>query len=197
MSPDSLTSIELELVDEQGNTVGTAEKMYAHQAPGHLHRAFSVFLFDPGQRMLLQRRALTKYHSPGVWSNSCCGHPHVGGSPLEAAGRRVTEELGTDPETLTAAGTVRYRHPDEATGLVEHEFNHLFVGTLSAAVRPDPAEVAEVAFVDPPELAGRLAQDPFSAWFRTVLLAAQPSIETVTGISWEQPATARRTKEPR
>ncbi|RAK24752.1 isopentenyl-diphosphate delta-isomerase [Actinoplanes lutulentus] len=178
--------LELELVDENGITVGTAEKMQAHQAPGHLHRAFSVFLFNAENKMLLQRRALSKYHSPGVWSNSCCGHPHVGEPPPAAAARRITEELGTSPSTLEAAGTVRYRHPDETTGLVEHEFNHLFVGTLSGAVHPHPDEIAEVSFVDPFELTRRLTKEPFSVWFRTVLQAAHPYIENLTGTSWTE-----------
>ena len=86
--------IMLELVDEAGNTIGTAEKLSAHQAPGQLHRAFSVFLFDETGRLLLQQRALGKYHSPGVWSNTCCGHPYPGESPFAAAARRTYEELG-------------------------------------------------------------------------------------------------------
>ncbi|MET9933122.1 NUDIX domain-containing protein, partial [Streptomyces sp. NPDC006324] len=77
--------IMLELVDEDGRTIGTAEKLTAHQAPGQLHRAFSVFLFDETGRLLLQRRALGKYHSPGVWSNTCCGHPYPGEAPFAAA----------------------------------------------------------------------------------------------------------------
>src|SRR5580693_119652 len=107
---------ELELVDDAGQTVGVAGKLAAHQAPGHLHRAFSVFLFsaaDPGfsepgpgfgasapgpapsgPLMLLQRRAAGKYHSPGVWSNTCCGHPRPQEDPRAAAVRRVREELG-------------------------------------------------------------------------------------------------------
>ena len=90
----------LELVDEAGVTIGTAEKLAAHQAPGLLHRAFSVFLFDPRGRLLMQRRALGKYHSPGVWSNTCCGHPYPGESPFAAAARRTHEELGVSPALL-------------------------------------------------------------------------------------------------
>ncbi|SCE55249.1 isopentenyl-diphosphate delta-isomerase, partial [Streptomyces sp. DfronAA-171] len=82
-SPSTSTEdILLELVDESGATIGTAEKLAAHQPPGQLHRAFSVFLFDREGRLLLQRRALGKYHSPGVWSNTCCGHPVPGRGPL-------------------------------------------------------------------------------------------------------------------
>ncbi|WP_030763396.1 isopentenyl-diphosphate Delta-isomerase [Streptomyces sp. NRRL F-2664] len=173
--------IMLELVDESGNTIGTAEKLSAHQAPGQLHRAFSVFLFDEQGRLLLQQRALGKYHSPGVWSNTCCGHPYPGESPFAAAARRTHEELGLSPSLLAQAGTVRYNHPDPASGLVEQEFNHLFVGLAQSAVRPDPEEVEDTAFVTAEELAKRHAEVPFSAWFMTVLDAARPAIRELTG----------------
>ncbi|WP_257573575.1 isopentenyl-diphosphate Delta-isomerase [Streptomyces sp. JJ66] len=173
------TPIMLELVDEDGVTTGTAEKLSAHQPPGHLHRAFSVFLFDDTGRLLLQRRALGKYHSPGVWSNTCCGHPYPGEPPFVAAARRVGEELGVAPVLLAEAGTVTYRHPDPASGLVESEYNHLFAGLVRAEPRPDPAEIAETAFVTPDELAARHARDPFSAWFLTVLDAARDGIRAV------------------
>ncbi|WP_030197237.1 isopentenyl-diphosphate Delta-isomerase [Streptomyces sp. NRRL S-87] len=175
--------IMLELVDESGNTIGTAEKLSAHQAPGQLHRAFSVFLFDEAGRLLLQQRALGKYHSPGVWSNTCCGHPYPGESPFAAAARRTYEELGLSPSLMAEAGTVRYNHPDPDSGLVEQEYNHLFVGLAQAELRPDPEEIADTAFVTAEELAGRHAKDTFSAWFMTVLDAARPAIRELTGES--------------
>lgn len=173
--------IMLELVDEEGRTIGTAEKLSAHQAPGRLHRAFSVFLFDGAGRLLLQQRALGKYHSPGVWSNTCCGHPYPGEPPFAAAVRRTAEELGTAPTLLREAGTVRYNHPDPVSGLVEQEYNHLFAGLTGAPVSPDPEEVADTALVTAEELARRHAEQPFSAWFMTVLDAARPAIREVTG----------------
>lgn len=176
-------AILLELVDEQGNTIGTAEKLSAHQAPGQLHRAFSVFLFDEHGRLLLQRRALGKYHSPGVWSNTCCGHPYPGEAPFAAAARRTSEELGISPSLLAEAGTVRYNHPDPESGLVEQEFNHLFVGMVQAPLRPDPEEIEETAFVTPQELAELHERAVFSAWFMTVLDAARPAIKELTGPS--------------
>ncbi|MEU1282254.1 isopentenyl-diphosphate Delta-isomerase [Streptomyces sp. NPDC005805] len=180
-SKGTAPAILLELVDEQGNTIGTAEKLDAHRAPGKLHRAFSVFLFDEHGRLLIQRRAAGKYHSPGVWSNTCCGHPYPGEAPFAAAARRTYEELGVSPSLLAEAGTVRYNHPDPASGLVEQEFNHLFVGMVQSAPRPDAEEVGETAFVTPGELAERHASAPFSAWFMTVLDAARPAIRELTG----------------
>ncbi|MFE0099752.1 isopentenyl-diphosphate Delta-isomerase [Streptomyces sp. NPDC059009] len=176
-------AILLELVDEDGKTIGTAEKLAAHQAPGQLHRAFSVFLFDEQGRLLLQQRALGKYHSPGVWSNTCCGHPYPGEAPFAAAARRTYEELGVSPSLLAEAGTVRYNHPDPDSGLVEQEFNHLFVGMVQSQLKPDPEEVGSTVFVTARELAERHEQDPFSAWFMTVLDAARPAIKELTGTS--------------
>ncbi|MFF4405935.1 isopentenyl-diphosphate Delta-isomerase [Streptomyces sp. NPDC001262] len=173
--------IMLELVDESGRTIGTAEKLSAHVAPGRLHRAFSVFLFDDSGRLLLQRRALGKYHSPGVWSNTCCGHPYPAEPPFVAAARRTAEELGVAPELLREAGTVRYNHPDPASGLVEQEYNHLFAGIVRDTPRPDPAEIAETAFVTPAELDALREKADFSAWFMTVLDAARPVVRELTG----------------
>ncbi|MFJ1581070.1 isopentenyl-diphosphate Delta-isomerase [Streptomyces sp. NPDC088182] len=180
-SNDAQETIMLELVDEHGNTIGTAEKLSAHQAPGTLHRAFSVFLFDEQGRLLIQRRALGKYHSPGVWSNTCCGHPYPGEAPFAAAARRTHEELGISPSLLAEAGTVCYNHPDPASGLVEHEYNHLFVGLAQSAPRPDPEEVGETVFVTPAQLTERHGEAVFSAWFMTVLDAARPAMRELTG----------------
>ncbi|WP_116248063.1 isopentenyl-diphosphate Delta-isomerase [Nocardiopsis sp. FIRDI 009] len=173
--------IMLELVDEAGITIGTAEKLSAHRAPGRLHRAFSVFLLDDRGRMLLQRRALGKYHSPGVWSNTCCGHPYPGEPPFAAAARRVGEELGVAPALMSEAGTVRYRHRDPDSELVEQEYNHLFVGMVSDAPRPDPAEIAETVFADPAELERMTGERPFSVWFPTVLDAVRPALRGLAG----------------
>ncbi|WP_326808273.1 isopentenyl-diphosphate Delta-isomerase [Streptomyces sp. NBC_01775] len=180
---EASAAIMLELVDEEGTTIGTAEKVSAHLPPGRLHRAFSVFLFDSDGRMLLQRRAPGKYHSPGVWSNTCCGHPYPGESPFMAAARRTGEELGVAPSLLQEAGSVRYNHPDPASGLVEQEYNHLFVGQVSQVPRPDAGEVGEVAFVTADGLAELRENAAFSAWFPTVLDAALPGIRELVGPS--------------
>ncbi|MEU0207580.1 isopentenyl-diphosphate Delta-isomerase [Streptomyces canus] len=182
-SNGAANAILLELVDEHGVTIGTAEKLAAHQPPGQLHRAFSVFLFDERGRLLLQQRALGKYHSPGVWSNTCCGHPYPGEAPFAAAARRTYEELGVSPSLLAEAGTVRYNHPDPDSGLVEQEYNHLFVGMVQSPPAPDPEEVGATAFVTPDELAERHAKDAFSSWFMTVLDAARPAVRELTGPS--------------
>ena len=131
----------------------------------------------------MQRRALEKYHSPGVWSNTCCGHPYPGEQPFVAAARRTAEELGIAPTLLREAGTVRYNHSDPASGLVEQEYNHLFVGLVRAKPQPDPAEVSETAFVTPEELEELRAGSTLSSWFWTVLDAVRPAVRALLGPS--------------
>ncbi|MET7302867.1 isopentenyl-diphosphate Delta-isomerase [Embleya sp. NPDC005575] len=159
----------VELVDPQGNTIGLAEKLEAHQPPGQLHRAFSVFLLDDEGRVLMQRRALTKYHSPGRWSNTCCSHPFPGEEPREAVLRRLSEELGAKPTVLESAGLVTYDVTDEVSGLVEKEFNHLFVGLAGGDLGLNPEEVDDVAFVPLAELDAWLAAHEHTAWLSAVL----------------------------
>ena len=107
------------LVDEHDQELGTAAKLAAHQS-GRLHRAFSIFVFDRHGRTLLQRRAATKYHSAGLWSNTCCSHPRPGEAVEQAAHRRLGEEMGFECVLHRACDFV-YRS-DLADGLVEHEF---------------------------------------------------------------------------
>src|SRR5919205_4313288 len=116
---------ELILVDAQDRELGVKEKLQAH-VEGALHRAVSVFVFDGGGRLLLQKRAPTKYHSAGLWSNTACGHPRPGESTLAAARRRLREEMGFDCELREA---FQFLYRAELDGeLVEHEYDHVFVG---------------------------------------------------------------------
>jgi isopentenyl-diphosphate Delta-isomerase len=166
----------VELVDEAGNTLGRMPKLGAHEPPGHLHRAFSVFLLDSHGRLLLQRRASAKYHSAGLWSNTCCSHPAPGEDPADASARRVKEELGIDPVQLAEIGTTVYHVTDRISGLVEREWNHLFVGRALLAPIPDPLEVEDWTAVPLDELAGMGPDPAFTAWFPMVLEAVLPSL---------------------
>jgi isopentenyl-diphosphate delta-isomerase len=169
----------VELVDDAGRRTGTMGELAAHRAPGERHRAFSVFLFDLEGRLLLQRRAPTKHHSPGRWSNSCTGHPRPGETPEEAARRRVAAELGVTPHHLAQAGTINYRLTEPMSGLVEHEHNHVFVGHVIGLPLPDPDDVADIAMVTAEELLGMLERESFSAWFEIVsyvAMTAAPSL---------------------
>lgn len=127
------------LVDGDDRQVGTEEKLRAHQT-GALHRAFSVFVRDDQGRVLLQQRAEGKYHSGGLWTNTCCGHPRPGEDVRKAAERRLREEMGISV-ALTPRGTFTYR-ADLENGLVEHELDHLFEGRFNGAPTPDLTEAA-------------------------------------------------------
>jgi isopentenyl-diphosphate delta-isomerase len=169
----------VELVDRDGRSVGVVDKLDAHQPPGRLHRAISVFLFDAEGGIVVQRRAADKYHSAGLWSNTCCGHPRPGETPEAAARRRLADELGLvlDPGELVAGGTLTYEVADPVSGLVECEYNHLFVGRFAMTMRPNTAEVAEVSSIPLHDLTGPSAEMAgFTAWFPLVLEAAMPAL---------------------
>jgi isopentenyl-diphosphate delta-isomerase len=167
INPDLLEDL-IELVDDTGHRTGTIGRPDAHRAPGKRHRAFSVFLFDPAGRLLLQRRAPGWPHSPSLWSNTCSGHPRPGEAPDKAARRQVIQELGVIPRDLAQADTITYRLTDPRSGLVEHEYNHVFVGRVVDPPSPDPAYVADATMVTAAELRQMLDRAPFSMWFQTV-----------------------------
>jgi isopentenyl-diphosphate Delta-isomerase len=138
------------LVDTKGEAIGTADKLEAHVAPGTLHRAFSVFLFRPDGTTLLQQRAATKYHFPLVWANACCSHPRPDEPPTDAAQRRMREELGIDCRPVSV-GAFTYRATCPTSGLVEHEFDEVFVAEVGSDViaQFDPDEVADAVWLAP------------------------------------------------
>ena len=157
------------LVDEQDRALGADEKMSAHRS-GALHRAFSVFVFDPEGRLLLQRRARGKYHSGGLWSNTACGHPRPGETTPDAARRRLREEMNIDCELREAFAFV-YR-ADLGGGLVEHEYDHVYVGThRGPGPSPDPSEVEDWRWVTLDELHRALQEEPhrYTYWLNIAL----------------------------
>lgn len=159
---------EVILVNEKDEAIGTMEKMEAHQKAA-LHRAISVFIFNSNAEMLLQRRALDKYHSGGLWTNACCSHPSPGELTMDAASRRLKEEMGfTTP--LQYSFTFTYRSAFE-NGLSEHEVDHVFVGTYDGTIQPDPAEVAEFKFLPMNKLKELVQHEPqtFTTWFKIAL----------------------------
>lgn len=157
------------LVDAEDNAIGTADKMEAHRA-GRLHRAFSVFIINDRDEMLLQQRAEGKYHSGGLWSNACCSHPGPGEETEAAARWRLQEEMGFSCP-VDHVGELVYR-ADVGGGLVEYEYDHLFVGCWSGRPDPDPAEVADWRWAPLDELKAEVARHPrrFTYWFRVALL---------------------------
>jgi len=154
------------LVDEQDAEIGVGEKLDVHRR-GLLHRCFSIFVFNSGGEVLLQRRAPAKYHSGGLWTNTCCGHPRPGEGTAEAAHRRLREEMGFDCD-LTEALTFVYRQVGLAGGLIEHEYDHTFTGSYDGAVSPDPSEADASRWVTPAELRDDMTRAPerYTVWSR-------------------------------
>lgn len=154
------------LVNEENEEVGKARKMEAHETP-MLHRAFSVLIFDEQGRTLLQQRALSKYHSPGLWSNSCCSHPRPGEDTEAAAHRRLVEELGFDTDLKVAFSFV-YKFHDEKTGLWEHEHDTVLTGQFQDKFIFNKDEVKDVQWISETALDEWMEKDPadFTFWFR-------------------------------
>ena len=168
MQDETATGEMLIAVDEQDHETGVVDKVTAHR-DGILHRAFSIFVFDEADRLLLQRRARDKYHSGGLWTNTCCSHPRAGESVLDAAHRRLREEMGFDCPLQAVFGFV-YRAALDG-GLVEHEFDHVVVGRFPGEPVPDVREVEDWKWEPVSAVRSRLAEDPevFTAWFRPAL----------------------------
>ena len=175
MAHDPARDDRLILVDGLDRQTGTTSKLQAHEQ-GLLHRAFSVVLVrrtDAGTELLLARRAEGKYHSGGLWANSCCSHPRAGEAVMDAAYRRVQEELGCGARGLAEVGAFAYRAVFE-NGLAEHEYDHVLVGDCVGEPRPDASEVGGVRWIGIDALAAELAEKPeqFCAWAPMVLSMA-------------------------
>ena len=140
------TEEQLVLVDENDNDLGFCEKARTHQE-GRLHRAFSIFILNGDNKLLLQKRAERKYHSGGLWSNTCCGHPRPGEKVLDAAKRRLNEEMGVKCP-LGELFSLRYRVRFE-NNIIEHEYDHVLMGSFQGSPKPDPKEACDWKWVDP------------------------------------------------
>jgi isopentenyl-diphosphate delta-isomerase len=153
------------LVDSEDRETGVMEKMEAHRK-GLLHRAFSVIVFNKEGQMLLQQRALSKYHSAGLWSNTCCSHPRPGEDTHAAANRRLLEEMGFECE-LKEIFTFRYRAELE-NGLTEHEIDHVFIGTYDESPQINLEEAESWRFADVEEIAAEFAtnSEKYTYWFK-------------------------------
>jgi len=156
------------LVDIHGREIGHMAKLLAHQR-GELHRAFSIFVFNRESELLLQRRAAGKYHSGGLWSNTCCSHPQRGESVMSAARRRLKEEMGFDC-VLEETANVTYKAEVDA-GLVEHEYDHVLVGISDHVPRIDKQEAQDWRWTPLPRLAEEMERfpDSFTHWFKLII----------------------------
>ncbi len=156
------------LVDELDQQKGVEEKMTAHRR-GLLHRAFSVFVFNDAGNLLIQQRAKSKYHSPLLWTNTCCSHPRPGEETLDAAHRRCREEMGFEPVLLHAFSFL-YKAPLDQ-GLTEHEYDHVYIGISEETPLINPEEVAAFKWVDLQEIKGDVKKNPshYTIWFAICL----------------------------
>ncbi|MEX0667090.1 MAG: isopentenyl-diphosphate Delta-isomerase [Acidimicrobiia bacterium] len=173
------------LVDESGAPTGTAEKLVAHESPGLLHLAFSVFVYDGEGRVLLQRRAAQKHHFRNRWSNTCCSHPSPGEAAVEAGQRRLMEEMGIDLD-LRVVGRFTYRAEDPESGLVEHEVDDVLTGAYIGEPRPNPNEVSAWRWADIGLIEADLADQPdeYTPW----LLPALQVLRTPRTPDWSKPS---------
>ena len=155
------------LVNENDEKIGLMPKMEAHKK-AILHRAFSVFVFNDKNELMLQQRAQDKYHSPGLWTNTCCSHQRDGESNIEAGIRRLQEEMGFETE-LKEVGSFIYKAPFD-NGLTEHEYDHIMVGYYNQDPMVNPAEVASFKWMPLDDVKVDIACHPdlYTEWFKII-----------------------------
>ncbi|MEI6266057.1 MAG: isopentenyl-diphosphate Delta-isomerase [Sphingobacteriia bacterium] len=153
------------LVDDQDNPIGLMEKLEVHEK-AILHRAFSVFIFNHQGELLLQQRALSKYHSAGLWTNTCCSHPRPDETTKAAANRRLLEEMGFETSLEKVFDFIYLANFDN--GLTEHEFDHVFIGFYEGTILPNNAEVNSFKYISIEEIDTQLINTPdiYTEWFK-------------------------------
>ncbi len=156
------------LVDENDNQLGLMEKIEAHEK-GLLHRAFSVFLFNSKGEMLIHQRAFSKYHSGGLWTNACCSHPRDQEKTIDAAHRRLEEEMGFDCE-IKEVFHFTYKSALD-NGLTEHELDHVYIGEYEGEINPNPEEVESYKYISITDLTKDIQENPqgYTEWFKICL----------------------------
>lgn len=156
------------LVNERNEETGLMEKMEAH-AKGLLHRAFSVFIFNTKGELLLQQRTLHKYHSGGLWTNTCCSHPRPGEEILQAAHRRLYEEMGFDTALKNVFDFTYKTNFDN--GLTEYEYDHVITGIYEGNITPDANEVLDYRYMNMRQLEASVKKEPhlYTSWLAAAL----------------------------
>jgi isopentenyl-diphosphate delta-isomerase len=168
-----MSSEQVILVNEHDKPIGIMDKLEAHRK-GALHRAFSVFIFNQSGQMLLQQRSMSKYHSPGLWTNACCSHPRPEEDTLIAANRRLKEEMGVSTD-LKHTGVLLYRTNAVSigfeNGLIEHEYDHIFTGRTDAQPEINKDEVESFQWLGMSDIKERLRSNPeqFTHWFKMAM----------------------------
>lgn len=156
------------LVDENDQEIGSMEKMEVHEK-GLLHRAFSILIFNSKNEMLLQQRALSKYHSGGLWTNTCCSHPRKEESTLQAANRRLIEEMGFSTELEAKFSFIYLAELDK--NMIEHELDHVFFGTYEGEFQFNREEVNAIRWISISDLIQEIKDSPnsFTEWFKILM----------------------------
>ena len=162
-----MTEEQVILVNENDEQIGLMPKMEAHEK-GVLHRAFSVFIFNDKNELMLQQRALEKYHSPGLWTNTCCSHQRDGETSLEAGVRRLQEEMGFTTHLKETTSFI-YKAPFD-NGLTEHELDHILVGSYNDIPEINTDEVASWKWMPLEDVKADIATQPdlYTAWFKII-----------------------------
>ncbi|MBQ2706150.1 MAG: isopentenyl-diphosphate Delta-isomerase [Agathobacter sp.] len=163
-------------VDLFDNEIGSGDKLETH-VKNQLHRAFSLFVVYDG-KMLIQRRALSKYHSGGLWANACCSHPRYGEELPDAVQKRMEEELGIAQGSCQPEELFSFNYFSQYDGLSEYEIDHVFLTDYHGEINPDPDEIMELRWISLEDLQKEMQDAPqtFSTWF---LIAAPRVMEYV------------------
>lgn len=166
------------LVDEDNNPIGTGEKMDVHKQ-GLLHRCFSIMVYNSNRDILLQRRASSKYHCPGLWSNACCSHPRPGEHLILAARRRLKEEMGISAP-LKEAG-VEFIYKVKVGDLIEHEYDHLLYGIFDGEPQINPEEADEWKWIAFDDLRRDMKANPeeYTPWFRLIVSQGDNQVDQI------------------
>jgi len=171
-----MTEEKVILVNQKDEPIGLMPKMEAHEK-GLLHRAFSVFIFNEKNELMLQQRALSKYHSPGLWTNTCCSHQREGETNIEAGKRRLQEEMGFTAELEDTISFI-YKAPFD-NGLTEHEFDHILVGNYNEEPSLNPVEAEAWKWMALDDVANDMENNPseYTEWFKIIFEKYYQSIE--------------------
>lgn len=171
-----MTEEKVILVNEKDEQIGLMPKMEAHEK-GLLHRAFSVFVFNDRNELMLQQRAHSKYHSPGLWTNTCCSHQREGESNIEAGKRRLQEEMGFSTSLKDTISFI-YKAPFD-NGLTEHEFDHILVGKFNDEPDLNPEEAAAYKWLPLEEVKEDMKMNPdsYTEWFKIIFDKYYQTIE--------------------
>ena len=158
------------LVDQKDSPIGYEEKIAAHKNGGRLHRAFSIFILNSKNQLLLQQRSAEKPIFRKLWSNSCCSHPLKGEELEKATHRKLQQEFGFDAN-MEEVFSFTYKAKDETSGLTEHEFDHVFIGKYDGSPKPNPSEIANWKWVSVADLKKDLNKNPdrYTPWLKPAL----------------------------